>query len=189
MNYHTATLQSTSDNKRCTPALSVTHLAAILAGTCCVFAVILLRPNVSSHKVFIDRAHDIDVADPTYYTRYARYLNQEAFYAEENIVIPDYDIVPQRVAVRPEYDDVFEDSNWWVSSSLDFPKAALAGESRSQQYFRGGEDAPKRSPGKPSATCSQIPPIGFRAKLPPFPGGLYFISHAAHNTRCPPGQD
>lgn len=62
--------------------------------------------------MFIDRAHDIDVADPTYYTKYARYLNQKAFYEEANATIPDYDFMPQRVPVRPEYDDVFEDSNW-----------------------------------------------------------------------------
>lgn len=64
--------------------------------------------------MFIDRAHDIDVVDPTYYTKYARYLKQKAFYAEENATIPDYDVMPPRVAVRPEYDEVFEDSNWWV---------------------------------------------------------------------------
>lgn len=28
-------------------------------------------------QVFIDRAYDIDVADPTYYTKYSRYLNQK----------------------------------------------------------------------------------------------------------------
>lgn len=62
--------------------------------------------------MFIDRAYDIDVADPTYYTKYARYLNQEAFLANDNATIPDYDIIPERKAVRPEFDDVFEDSNW-----------------------------------------------------------------------------
>ncbi|CAM9426180.1 unnamed protein product, partial [Ectocarpus fasciculatus] len=70
---------------------------------------------VFENKVFIDRAYDIDVADPTYFTKYARYLNQEAFLANDNATIPDYDTIPEREAVRPEYDDVFEDSNWWAS--------------------------------------------------------------------------
>lgn len=84
--------------------------------------------------MFIDRAHDIDVADPTYFTKYARYLNQEAFYAEQNATIPDYDVMPQRVAVRPEYDDVFEDSNWWVFLALDLLRRA--GECCSRPFFR-----------------------------------------------------
>lgn len=73
----------------------------------------------STRKVFLDRAYDIDVADPTYYTKYERYLNQKAFYENENATIPDYDLLPERKAVRPEYDDVFEDSNWWVLPPLD----------------------------------------------------------------------
>lgn len=65
--------------------------------------------------MFIDRAIDIDVADPEYYTKYVRYLNQKAFYENDNATIPDFDAIPERNVVRPEYDDVFEDSNWWVS--------------------------------------------------------------------------
>lgn len=75
---------------------------------------LLVTPKICLHKVFIDRAYDIDVADPTYFTKYARYLNQKAFYDNENATIPDYDVLPARKVVRPEYDDVFEDSNWWV---------------------------------------------------------------------------
>lgn len=67
-------------------------------------------------KVLIDRAHDIDVADPEYFTKYLRYLNQQAFFAGENATIPDYDAMPQRQTVRSDYDDVFEDSNWWDPS-------------------------------------------------------------------------
>lgn len=68
-------------------------------------------------KVLIDRAHDIDVADPDYFTKYLRYLNQEAFFADENATTPDYDAMPQRKTVRSGYDDVFEDSNWSVQCS------------------------------------------------------------------------
>lgn len=39
----------------------------------------------------------------------------QAFYANENATIPDYDSIPQRKVVRSDYDDVFEDSNWWTS--------------------------------------------------------------------------
>lgn len=72
--------------------------------------------HYSRFKVLIDRAHDIDVADPEYFTKYLRYLNQEAFFADENATIPDYDAMPQRKTVRSDYDDVFEDSNWSVQS-------------------------------------------------------------------------
>lgn len=76
--------------------------------------------------MFIDRASDIDVADPTYFTKYARYLNQKAFFANENATIPDYDALPERQVVRSEYDDVFEDSNWWVPPPLMFSSHKLS---------------------------------------------------------------
>lgn len=39
----------------------------------------------------------------------------QAFYENTNASIPDYDSLPERTVVRPDYDDVFEDSNWWAS--------------------------------------------------------------------------
>lgn len=39
----------------------------------------------------------------------------QAFYSNENAVIPDYDALPEREVVRSDYDNVFEDSNWWTS--------------------------------------------------------------------------
>lgn len=39
----------------------------------------------------------------------------QAFYENTNASIPDYDSLPERAVVRPDYDDVFEDSNWWAS--------------------------------------------------------------------------
>lgn len=52
------------------------------------------------------------MADPEYYTKYVRYLNQKAFFENNNATIPDFEVIPERKVVRPEYDDVFEDSNW-----------------------------------------------------------------------------
>ena len=39
----------------------------------------------------------------------------QAFYANENASIPNYDALPERKVIRSDYDNVFEDSNWWTS--------------------------------------------------------------------------
>ncbi|CAM9147362.1 unnamed protein product, partial [Choristocarpus tenellus] len=66
-------------------------------------------------KVLIDRAYNINVADPDYYTKYTRYLKQKAYFNGENATIPDYDSILERSVVRPAYADVYEDASWWLS--------------------------------------------------------------------------